>query len=55
MHEYYEFDEFINYKGNITKKPKTANFQQAFEKFGQALLCCTITVILKRYIDVSYM
>ena len=55
MHEYYEFDEFINYKGNITKKPKSANFQQAFEKFGQALLCCTITVILKRYIDVSYM
>ena len=26
MHEYYEFDQFINFKGNITKKSKTDNF-----------------------------
>ena len=55
MHEYYDFEQFINFKGHIAKKPETANFQPAFERFGQAILCCVITVTISKYIDVTYM
>ena len=55
MHEYYEFDQFINFKGPVAKKPKTQNFQPAFERFGQALLCTVITVTLKKHFDVTYL
>ena len=55
MHEYYDFELFINFKGDVAKKPQTANFQPAFERFGEALLKVAVTVCLQRYIDVNYM
>ena len=55
MHEYRDFEEFINYRGNITKMPRFGNVVPAFRRFIETWICITILLILNSQIDREYM
>ena len=55
MNEYRDFEDFINYRGNITKMPKYGNIWPACKRFGETLLCLVLFSIVHELIDVKYM
>lgn len=55
MHEYRDFEEFINYEGKITKMPRFGNFLPAFRRFIETWACIGILVLLSAKVKPGYM
>ena len=55
MHEYRDFEDFINYKGKISKMPIFGNFFPAFRRFMETIFCITILTIFSANIETDYL
>ena len=55
MNEYRDFEEFFEYKGNITKMPKYGNFRPAIKRFVESLFCMGLLSLLQAVIEPKYM
>lgn len=55
MTEFGQFDDFINYRGPITKMPNNGNVIPALKRHGQALCCIVVLVILGSQFKIDYL
>ena len=55
MHEYRDFEEFINYKGNVTQMPLFGNIIPACRRFLEMFICIGVFVIINSKIKPEYM
>ena len=55
MHEYRDLEDFINYRGKISKMPLFGNFLPALRRFGETIFCLVLLTTLTAHLDIDYL